>query len=296
MRLGVVGLGFVGQAVFEGLQPYYPIDWYDPAMATAVLGVVNATNYDITAACRAKRLKDLKHCDIVFVCVPTPMIGDGSCDISIVTEVVDKLYSVMNKDAVIVIKSTVPPETTQLFNTCEGCQVVFNPEFLTEANYLEDFRTQDRIIIGGPRPATSIVKQMYTKPFPKAHIIKTDSTHAEMVKYMSNTFLAVKVAFSNEIKQICDALHIDYDKVVEYATLDTRLGKTHWNVPGPDGHLGFGGTCFPKDINSLIDIAHRLDVHPTVLEAAWRKNLEVRPMRDWEKLVGRAVKETDDGD
>ena len=188
----------------------------------------------------------MKHFEIVFVCVPTPMNSDGSCNTDIVEEVVGKLMSVMDKDSVIVIKSTVPPETTQLFNTWGGCQVVFNPEFLTEANYLEDFRTQDRIIIGGPRPATGTVKQMYTKPFPKAHIIKTDSTYAEMVKYMTNTFLAVKVAFSNEIKQICDALHIDHDKVVEYATLDTRLGRTHWNVPGPDGHLGFGGTCDTK--------------------------------------------------
>jgi UDPglucose 6-dehydrogenase len=114
--------------------------------------------------------------------------------------------------------------------------------------------------------------------------------------------LAVKVSFANEVSQICEALdnnglNIDYDKVVEYAKFDRRLGDSHWSVPGPvpthDGrHVrGFGGHCFPKDINALMSVARQYNIDPKVMQAAWEKNLEVRGPddRDWEKQVGRAV-------
>ena len=130
---------------------------------------------------------------------------------------------------------------------------------------------------------------MYSKVFPKAHIIKTDSTHAEMVKYLTNSFLATKVSFANEIYQICDKLNIDYDKVVEYATLDDRLGKSHWNVPGPDGDFGFGGHCLPKDLSALIYLAMNLHTETNVLNAVEETNDVVRKNRDWENMKGRAV-------
>ena len=123
---------------------------------------------------------------------------------------------------------------------------------------------------------------MYSKVFPKAHIIKTDSTHAEMVKYLTNSFLATKVSFANEIYQICDKLKVDYDKVVEYAVLDDRLGKSHWAVPGPDGDFGFGGHCLPKDLSALIHIAMHLNTETNVLNAVEETNDVVRQNRDWE--------------
>ena len=125
--------------------------------------------------------------------------------------------------------------------------------------------------------------------FPKAHIIKTDSTHAEMVKYLTNTFLSVKVSFANEIYQLCNNLNIDYDKVVEYATLDDRLGLSHWNVPGPDGDFGFGGHCFPKDLSALLHLTKQMSTTNNVLLATQRTNDEVRNDRDWENMKGRAV-------
>ena len=88
---------------------------------------------------------------------------------------------------------------------------------------------------------------------------------------------------------MCDELDVDYDKVVEYALYDERIGKSHLTVPGPDGKLGFGGSCFPKDINALIYVCEELNLRPQVLLAAWKKNLEVRPEKDWEQLKGRAV-------
>ena len=114
-----------------------------------------------------------------------------------------------------------------------------------------------------------------------------------MVKYFLNTFLATKVTFSNEIKQICEKIDIDYDKVVEYSLYDNRIGRTHLSAPGPDGRHGFGGSCFPKDLNALIFLAKQLDIKPDLLSAVWEKNLLVREDRDWEKLKGRAVIKND---
>ena len=112
-----------------------------------------------------------------------------------------------------------------------------------------------------------------------------------MVKYFTNCFLATKVSFSNEIRQVCEKINVDYDKVVEYGLYDQRIGKTHFSSPGPDGKFGFGGSCFPKDINALISFAESAGMNPAVLKSVWNKNLEVRPEKDWEQLKGRAVSE-----
>ena len=233
---------------------------------------------------------------VYFVCVPTPMFEDGSADLSIVESVLNELAAVPG-ERIAVVKSTIPPGSTENWNlkyASSGLRIVFNPEFLTEANALDDMRNQNRIILGGPRPWINEVKQVFQSAFPKVPIIKTSSTTAEMVKYLTNCFLSVKVAFANEIAQICESLdnsglNVDYDKVVEYSKYDKRLGDSHWAVPGPDGSRGFGGHCFPKDLNALIEVSKILDVKPTVMSAAWQKNLEVRNDKDWEKLVGRAV-------
>ena len=130
---------------------------------------------------------------------------------------------------------------------------------------------------------------MFSKAFPKAHIIKTDSTYAEMIKYLTNNFLTVKVAFANEMYKICESLRIDYDKVVEYATLDERLGPSHWGVPGPDGDFGYGGHCFPKDIQAMISLTDELQTPNHVLRGAEDTNTELRQDKDWMKMQGRAV-------
>jgi UDPglucose 6-dehydrogenase len=233
---------------------------------------------------------------IYFVCVPTPMHEDGSADLSIVESVLTELAT-QPGERIAVVKSTVPPGSTERWNKefeSSGLRVVFCPEFLTEANALDDMRNQNRIVLGGPRPHINKVKAIFQAAFPKVPIIKTSSTTAECVKYTTNCFLATKIAFANELAQICEALdasglNIDYDKVIEYSKFDERLGNYGWTVPGPDGHRGFGLSCFPKDINALMSVARKLGVDPKVMSAAWSKNLEVRPERDWELLIGRAV-------
>lgn len=245
---------------------------------------------------------------VYFVCLPTPMNEDGSADLSIVDRALLELASVPG-DRIAVLKSTVPPGSTESWNqrfASTGLRVIFNPEFLTEANALDDMRNQNRIILGGPRPHINKVKQVFQTAFPKVPIIKTSSTTAEMVKYVTNIHLAVKVLLANEFYQVCEALdgrgaNVDYDKVIEYATYDERLGRSHWQVPGPmpaddtgNPAFGIGGSCFPKDLNAMIAVAKQLGVKPLVMSAAWEKNLEVRPQRDWEKLKGRAVSAKND--
>ncbi len=278
MRIGIVGQGYVGSAVKEVFSKHY-----------------ETNTFDLNGNCTCRDMNELiDNSNIIFVCVPTPMKKDGSCDTSIVEGVVTELDNLalvrQCSNRVIVIKSTITPGTTERLNKqCEHIQVVFNPEFLTESNYIEDFKNQNRIILGGPRPGITKVKRFYSKIFPKITIVKTGSTHAEMVKYMTNTFLATKVSFANEMKMLCDKLNIDYDKVVEYATYDDRLGKSHWSVPGPDGKLGFGGSCFPKDLNAILDVCRQLGVPAKTLYGAWETNLNVRPEQDWKELKGRAV-------
>lgn len=247
---------------------------------------------ELVAGC--ERVEDFSR--VYFVCLPTPMFEDGEADLRIVEETLDKL-SAVSGNRVAVVKSTVPPGSTEKWNKKyegTGLYVVFNPEFLTEANALNDMRNQSRIVLGGPRPWINEVKQVFQAAFPEVPIVKTSSTTAEMVKYVTNCFLATKVSFANEVSQICTALdssglNIDYDKVIEYAKLDARLGESHWSVPGPDGDYGYGGSCFPKDINALITVATKLGVQPTILSASWLKNLEVRRDCDWRKMDGRAV-------
>ena len=270
--IGIIGQGFVGNAVYQKFKKYYSINTYDLD----------------SSKCNSSEQETLDN-KIVFVCLPTPMDEVGRCNTSIVEGAVKRCFE-FGKTKIVVIKSTVSPGTTEKLNQkYPSLQIVFNPEFLTERNAVKDYENQNRIILGGPRPATTELKLIFSKAFPNAHIIKTDSTHAEMVKYLTNTFLSVKVSFANEIYQICNELKIDYDKVVEYATLDERLGTSHWGVPGHDGDFGFGGHCFPKDLSALIHLTRELGTVSNVLEATQETNDQVRQNRDWEKMKGRAV-------
>ena len=121
------------------------------------------------------------------------------------------------------------------------------------------------------------------------NIIETDSLTAEYIKYMNNTFFASKVSIMNEFYRFANHLGVDWETALYGFVSDQRIGDSHLHVPGPDGKLGFGGTCFPKDINAFISFAKKNNINMNVLEAAWKTNLEVRPEKDWENLKGRAV-------
>jgi len=272
MTVGIIGQGFVGNAIYKKFKNYFQVNTFDI----------------VKDKCTSSKEETLSQ-DVVFICLPTPMNKDGSCNIELVENAIKDINKV-SKAKIVVIKSTVSPGTTARLNSLyNNIKIVFNPEFLTEANAEQDFNNQTRVILGGPRPATTRLKTLYRRVFPQAHIVKTGSTHAEMVKYITNTFLATKVSYANEIYQICQGLKLDYDKVIEYATFDERLGKSHWAVPGPDGDYGYGGHCFPKDLRALINLAENVEIDPLMLTATEDKNEEVRNTKDWLNMKGRAV-------
>tara|TARA_R100001509_G_scaffold161681_2_gene131475 strand:- start:2151 stop:2987 length:837 start_codon:yes stop_codon:yes gene_type:complete len=276
--IGIIGQGFVGNAVYKKWKQYYDV-----------------LTYDLDESKSTSTLHNLVMlCDTIFVCLPTPMNKSGECDLSTLQQSLFDINTLIEfedaRSKTIIVKSTIPPGTTEQLNKdFKYLNIIFNPEFLTERNAEEDYNNQTRIIIGGPRPQSTDVVRLFSKVFPNAKLIKTHSTYAEMVKYMTNTFLSTKVSFANEIYQICEKVGADYDKVVEYATYDDRLGKTHWMVPGHDGDFGFGGHCFPKDLSALIHVSENLGTTNNVLKATRDTNDEVRKNRDWEQMKGRAV-------
>lgn len=315
--IGCIGQGFVGGSLTTGMSHAFDVYVYDKVGKVASGGKVpinslgskpNSISEFIERLEQFNTYKD-NFTGVYFVCLPTPMMVNGECDTRIVHDVLSQMAKVSGS-RIAVIKSTVPPGSTEAWNKefeGTGLQVVFNPEFLREASALDDFKNQSRIILGGPKKAVNKVRDVYKVAFPNVPIVKTSSVNAEMNKYFINTFLATKVSFANEIYQICEALKqrgddVDYDRIIELVTLDDRIGKSHLQVPGPmpsddEAHelrRGYSGSCFSKDVNGLIYLGNSLGVKTTVLTAGWKKNEEVRPERDWEKLTGRAVSAKED--
>lgn len=276
-NIGVIGLGFVGTAVQKGFENTHTV-----------------FTYDINKECTEDSVESLVHkTNVIFICVPTPMNTDGSCNIDIVRTVLSQIANVkVQHKPVCVIKSTIPPGTTErLAQEFSSVAVAFNPEFLTERNFIDDFNNQQHIILGHTGKQLSIIPaiDVYKERFPNTKIHVVTSSEAELIKYVANTLLATKVAYLNQIFEICKASGINYETIKSVLIEDGRLGNTHWNVPGPDGKFGFGGTCFPKDTNALITYANSIGVNPTILQEVWNYNILIRPEKDWEMDKGRAV-------
>ena len=280
--IGIVGCGFVGNAIKEGFKSHVKVHVYDKYLSEKS---------------NTRSLKQLvENTDVVFVCLPTPMKRNGECDTSLVSSIVGEIDYLCGKQGLkktVIIKSTIPPKTTQQQNNrSDNLSVIFNPEFLTEASPVEDFKNQKRIILGtdnGEEDTLQDISSIYRAVFPDTPIVICSSVEAELIKYFCNCILAAKVSFSNEFYQLCSVLGANYKIITEAASYDERIGNSHLNAPGPDGKYGFGGSCFPKDINSLIHIMETNNIAPLVTNAIWQKNLEVRPSKDWESLKGRAV-------
>ena len=143
--------------------------------------------------------------------------------------------------------------------------------------------------MGGEKSICNNIANIYNQVLHGVSIIITNYEIAEMTKNLINSFLATKVSFANEMKLLCNQLGINYSDMIEIAKNDERIGLSHWDVPGNDGKLGFGGSCFPKDIQSLVNFAESVEIDAKVLKAAIETNHKVRPQKDWEKLINRAV-------
>ncbi len=268
-KVGVIGNGFVGEAQAFAFSPTTDLRIYD---------------IDPTKATHTK--EEIDECDFIFVCVPTPMKKDGTQDLSYVKKVFDEAVS----GPTYIIKSTVLPGTTdRLWGKYPNLSIIFSPEFLTERTAKLDMLTQARIVLGGRKDLTMKAKELFEQRFMNRHIIETTSTTAELIKYMNNTFFATKVSIMNEFKLLADAIGADWQDALYGFAADGRIGDSHLHVPGPDGRLGYGGTCFPKDVNALLTFADDVDVDLNTIKGGWVTNLQVRPEKDWEADKGRAV-------
>ena len=274
MKIGIVGNGFVGSSVAFGFSPQCGCD-------------ADIKIYDKDSSKATHSLESTLTSDFIFVSVPTPSNPDGSINLDVVYNIFEEM-SVLNyrSDNVFLLRSTVTPGTTRkLQRKFRNLNIVFNPEFLTERSAKLDFINQSRFILGGLKKNVNKVEKLYVDRFgATTPVIKTNYETAEMIKYMNNCYFATKVSFMNEMYQIADACGVDWDMAVEGFVRDGRIGHSHMSVPGPDGKFGFGGSCFPKDIQAMINFAESLGVEPSVLNGAWEKNLDVRPEEDWKKL------------
>jgi UDPglucose 6-dehydrogenase len=280
-KIGVIGNGYVGGATAHGFSP-------------ASTGTCEVKVYDILPERSMNTLDEtVNDSDFIFVSVPTPMNKGGSISLKYIYEVFKNINNVnCRDDNIFILKSTVVPGTTEkIQEKYPDLNIIFNPEFLTEKSARLDFINQDRVILGGDKIHTSRVAKLFEDRFKYCHIIQTDFKTAEMIKYFCNIFFSVKVSFANEMKLICDAIGADWNTALEGFVADGRIGDSHLNVPGPDGKMGFGGSCFPKDVNAFMSFAKSIGVDVNTIKGAWKTNLGVRPERDWENLKGRAVTE-----
>ncbi len=278
-KIGIVGNGYVGGAIAHGFSP--------TSTGNAVVKV-----YDKLPERSLNSLEEtVNDSDFIFVSVPTPMTKEGAISLKYIDQVFQEINNVNERtDNIIILKSTVVPGTTEkLQEKFPNLNIVFNPEFLTERSSRLDFINQSRVILGGDKTQTSKVAELYKSRFKYCHIIETDYKTSEIIKYFGNIFFTVKVSFANEMKLICEKIGADWETALEGFVADGRVGDSHLNVPGPDGKRGFGGSCFPKDINAFMTFAQRLGINTHTINGAWETNLEVRPEQDWKELKGRAI-------
>jgi UDPglucose 6-dehydrogenase len=279
MKIGIIGNGFVGRATALLKCDNVDIIIYD---------INPQLSYPINL-----NFNELYNCNLIFVCVPTPMEKNGKCHLDIIINVVKRLKE-LKSDLFIIVKSTVPP------GTCKKLDVFFMPEFLRELNWKEDFKTQDWVVglledENRNKELQCEMNRLILYTYLNGNSSSTtihfvDTSTAEMIKYFKNSFLAVKVSFCNEIYEYCQKKNIDYDTVKNIVTLDQRINSSHTQVPGPDGKKGYGGTCFPKDIKALLHEFKENNVPSYILQASLDRNDTYdRKEKDWEHHKGRAV-------
>lgn len=267
-RVGIIGNGFVGEAQAFAFSP-----------------ISELRIYDISPDRASHSLDEVHDSDFIFVSVPTPMFKNGKQDLSYINAVFDK----GKEGPIYIIKSTILPGTTEnIILKHKKLKIIFSPEFLTERTAKIDMLTQSRIILGGQKKWTSSVKKLFERRFKNKNIIQTDSKTAELIKYMNNSFLATKVSIMNEFKLLSNKIGTDWDDALNGFASDGRIGDSHLDVPGHDGKLGYGGTCFPKDVNAIISFAKKNGINLNTIEGGWKTNINVRPEKDWEDDIGRA--------
>ena len=240
MRIGIIGFGYVGGAIAWAHRDQ-DIIIRDPKLKASA------------------DLDKFVDCDAVFVCVPSPCVDstleNGKCDTSILEQTLKKLLFVLiNKQIPIICKTTAPPSVYARLQK-EYPNIVHCPEFLTAANNLTDYMNTEYFVLGGQYDWCVRAREVIHLGVSVTHdrFIITDIKTTALYKYMMNSYLATKVTFMNDFKLLADAEGIDWNDVKTLITYEDRIGKSHMDVPGPDGQFGWGGACFPKDIAAIIE-------------------------------------------
>tara|TARA_B110000003_G_C16611206_1_gene519523 strand:+ start:566 stop:1438 length:873 start_codon:yes stop_codon:yes gene_type:complete len=260
MKVAIIGYGFVGKALKDGLKGDLDIALIDPKLNTDIKDLINFLP------------------DIIFISVPTPMNDDGTQDIKILESIVNELEKI-NTSTLIVLKSTVLPNYLSEIKI-KIPNIVYNPEFLRENFAKDDFINSNLIIFGGNKKDTEALGHFYKNHTNciNTNYQFTDLISASLIKYSINTFLSTKVVFFNELHKIFNNSGStgNWKDFVEIMMKDDRVGNSHMQVPGPDGKLGFGGPCFPKDTNALLQYSKQVDSHFSLLEKTISINNQIR--------------------
>jgi UDPglucose 6-dehydrogenase len=291
MKLTIIGTGYVGLvtgACFAEVGHHVicvdndaekikilnggSIPIYEPGLAELVQKNAGSGRLKFTTSIA----EGVEESDVVFIAVPTPPLPDGAVDLSFIEKVARDIAGAMSSYKIVVDKSTVPVRTGDkvaetIKRYCKGpveFDVVSNPEFLREGFAVEDLMKPDRIVVGvrSHRPVSAL-KEIFT-PF-KAPIIVTDINSAELIKHASNSFLALKISYINALSVICEATGANVQEVANGMGMDTRIGRRFL-----DASLGFGGSCFPKDLSAFIKIAEQLGYDFGLLKEVQKINAE----------------------
>lgn len=256
MKIGIVGAGFVGGAVKNAYDTFQvPVLVHDP-----VKGFV--TSWD-----------ELKTCDGVYVCVPSPTSETGECDTSILEDVLKNLAGM---EGVIISKVTAPPGVYSKLQVVYP-NLVHAPEFLVAATANEDYINGTFAYIGGAEEYCQKAEAIIRASQPSlTDVTYCSITEASLAKYTINSFLATKVVFMNQIYDLAQQLGVNYNSLTNMLQSEKRFGNSHMRVPGPDGSRGFGGACFPKDTSALVYEAERAGVDFSLLKTAIDANKKLR--------------------
>jgi UDPglucose 6-dehydrogenase len=311
-RVAVIGAGYVGlttaaclaelgnDVVVVDVNPEkigqlknHQVPFFEPGLSELVERNVKAARLRFTTSYS----QAVPGAEYAIIAVSTPEGEGGEADLSYVEAAASSIADCMDGPLVVVNKSTVPPLTGDMVSSVlrrrngnHRSEVVSNPEFLREGSAIQDFMHPDRVVIGSHNPeAAAKVAELYA-PLEARILITPNIYTAEMVKYASNAFLAARISFINEIARICERVDADAKLVAEGMGLDKRIGPSFL-----DAGIGYGGSCFPKDVKALAALAERFDYHPELLHAVMAINRDQRmlvidKLRDClETLEGRIV-------
>ena len=260
MKIAIVGIGVIGSAVLDTAQRRgFDIICVDPKLSDAV-SLETAVNQDP---------------DAIIICLPTPSRPDSTCDVSIIESALVQLDGC----SIPVISHSTAPWDLYAYWANRIPNLVHVPEFVTAANAARQYASQYRVIVGGNMVSCRMASPVIQKLIEPTIVRHTSIREAAFIKYLANSWLATKVVFMNQLYELAKAQGLDWHMIAQVSADDPRLGNTHWQVPGgPDGQRGYGGMCFPKDVDALLAQSDLAGIGLSLLEETKKANTKLRKL------------------